>query len=160
VYGAPLDRHIHALKYRGARRLGRALASLLAEHVRERALHVDALVPVPLHAQRFRERGYNQAAEIARALGAALGLPVLLRGVVRRGAQAPQTGRGAAERRFGVMGAFAAQRSLRGCRLAIVDDVLTTGATVNALGEVLLAAGAARCEAWAVARTPDAQVEL
>jgi ComF family protein len=155
AYCAPLDRHIHALKYRGARRLGRAFALLLAEHVAHRASAVDALVPVPLHPLRLRYRGYNQAVEIARALGAALDLPVLLRGVVRRAAEAPQTGRGAAQRRLGAAGAFEARRRFDGQRFAIVDDVLTTGATVNALGATLLAAGAASCEAWAVARTPE-----
>jgi|SRR5882672_103933 len=155
AYGAPLDRHIQALKYRGARRLGRALALLLAEHVRDRARDIDALVPVPLHPRRLRERGYNQAVEIARTLGGDIARPVLLRAALRRGEPTPQTGRGAAERLHGVAAAFAARRALAGLRVAIVDDVLTTGATVNALAAALLGAGAARCEAWVVARTPE-----
>ena len=154
-YAQPLDGHIHALKYRGARRLGRTLALATLEHVRTGARDVDALVPVPLHPLRLRERGFNQAAEIARTLGRALELPVVLARVRRRGAQVAQAGRGAAERLENVAHAFAVERSFAGTRLAIVDDVLTTGATVNALAAALLAAGAVRCDVWAVARTPE-----
>jgi ComF family protein len=155
VYAPPLDGHIHALKYRGARRLGRTLALAIVEHVAAAARDVDALVPVPLHPRRFRERGFNQAAEIARTLGRELERPVLLARVRRSGAQVAQTGRGAAQRLENVAQAFAVARSLAGARLAIVDDVLTTGATVNALASALLASGAARCDVWAVARTPE-----
>jgi len=154
-YAQPLDGLIHALKYRAARRLGRTLALAILEHVRAGARDVDALVPVPLHPRRLRERGFNQAAEIARTLGRVLDLPVVLARVHRRGAQFAQTGRGATERLENVAHAFAVERSFAATRLVIVDDVLTTGATVNALAAALLAAGAARCDAWAVARTPE-----
>jgi ComF family protein len=153
AYAAPLDGYVHALKYRGARYLGRALGLLLAPAVPGR--EVDALVPVPLHPRRLRERGYNQSLEIARTLGRAHALPVLLAGIERRGAQAPQTGQAAAARLRSVSAAFAVTRSFAGSRVAIVDDVITTGATVNALAAELLAAGAARVVAWAVARTPE-----
>jgi ComF family protein len=154
-YAAPLDRYVHALKYRGARNLGRAFGLLLADAVR--GGDVDALVPVPLHARRLRERGYNQATEIARTLGRALGLPVLVGGIARRGRHGPQTGQTAAERVRNVTGAFAVRRNVAGLRIAIVDDVITTGATVNALAAELLAAGAARCDAWTIARTAEAR---
>ena len=155
AYAPPLDGYIHALKYRGARRLGRTLALALLEHVRAAAHDVDALVPVPLHPLRLRARGFNQAAEIARTLAHALERPVVLARVGRRGAEAPQTGRGAAGRFANVAAAFAATHAFAGARLAIVDDVLTTGATVNALAAALRAAGATRCHVWAVARTPE-----
>jgi ComF family protein len=153
-YAAPLDGHVQARKYRGARHLGRALGLLLAPAVR--AENVDALVPVPLHPRRMRERGYNQATEIARTVGRAFALPLLLRGVERRGPYAPQTGQSAAERARNVASAFAVARDVAAMRIAIVDDVITTGATVNALAAQLRAAGAARCVAWAIARTPEA----
>jgi ComF family protein len=146
---------LHALKYRGARRLGRTLALALVDELHDAALDVDALVPVPLHSRRLRERGFNQAAEVARSLGRALERPVLLAGIRRRGAQAAQTGHGALERLENVASAFAVERNLAGARLAIVDDVVTTGATVNALAAALRRAGAARCDVWAVARTPE-----
>jgi ComF family protein len=152
-YSAPLDGYVHALKYRGARRLGRTLALALVDDLRDAARGVDALVPVPLHPRRLRERGFNQATEIARTLGRALERPMLLAGIRRRGAQVAQAGRGAAERLENVASAFVVERDLAGARLAIVDDVVTTGATVNALAAALRGAGAARCDVWAVART-------
>jgi ComF family protein len=155
TYAPPLDQLVHALKYRGARRLGRSLALTMLDAVRERAGSVDALVPVPLHPRRLRSRGYNQATEIARTLGRALALPLLLGGVHRRGDSLPQAGLAASERARNVASAFVVDRRLAGLRVAIVDDVVTTGATVNALAGALLDAGASRCEAWAVARTPE-----
>ena len=154
-YSAPLDGYVHALKYRGARRLGRTLALALVDDLRDAARSVDALVPVPLHPRRLRERGFNQATEIARTLGRALERPMLLAGIRRRGAPVAQAGRGAAERLENVANAFVVERDLAGARLAIVDDVVTTGATVNALAAALRGAGAARCDVWAVARTPE-----
>jgi ComF family protein len=153
VYAAPLDELIHALKYRGARRLGRALALLMVDSVRERAASVDALAPVPLHARRLRSRGYTPATELARTLGRELERPLLLRGLRRRTDLGPQAGLDAGARVRNVAAAFAAERSLARLSVAIVDDVVTTGATVNALAAALLDAGAARCEVWAVART-------
>lgn len=155
AYAAPIDGYVHALKYRNARPLGRALGLLLATAVR--GDEVDALVAVPLHPRRLRERGYNQAAEIARALGHALSRPVLLAGIERRGPPVAQTGRAAAERQLNVAGVFAVARNVENLRIAIVDDVITTGATVNALAAPLLAAGATSCVAWAVARTAEAR---
>jgi ComF family protein len=156
VYASPLDGLVHSLKYRGGRRLGRALALLLLDALRDRGRSVDVLVPVPLHARRLRQRGYNQATEIARTLGAGLERPVLLGGVRRRTDHGPQASLAANARIRNVAAAFAVTRRLDGLRVAVVDDVITTGATVNALAGALLDAGASRCEAWAVARTPEA----
>ena len=153
VYAAPLDLHVRALKYRGARALGRAIALLVLDAVRGQSSAVDALVAVPLHPRRLRERGYNQAAEIARTLARRLTLPLLARGVGRTAARAPQIELDARARYASTAGAFAVTRNLAGMRLAVVDDVITTGATVNALARALLAAGAVRVDAWAVART-------
>lgn len=159
AYAAPLDGYLHAFKYRRARHFGRALGTLLAADVGEARdcaadAGVHALVPVPLAPRRLRARGFNQAFEIARTVGAGLGVPVRTRGVARLGTSPPQIGRTAAERHAGVRGAFAVTRDFTGLRVAIVDDVITTGATVNALAQALEAAGAVRVDAWAVARTP------
>lgn len=154
-YAAPLDHYVRAFKYHGVRELGRTLGLLLAAEARRETLAVDALVPVPLHPLRLRERGYNQATEIARTLGAELGLPILLGGIGRLRESRQQAGQSAGRRRANVAAAFAAHRGLGGRAIAIVDDVITTGATVNARAAALLAAGASRCEAWAVARTPE-----
>ena len=142
LYAAPVDHYI------------RALGLLVAAEAGREPRAVDALVPVPLHPHRLRERGYNQATEIARTLGEELALPILLGGVRRQREAAQQAGQSAGRRRANVAAAFTAHRDLRGLSIAIVDDVITTGATVNALAAALLASGARRCEAWAVARTP------
>lgn len=152
-YAPPLEGYLHALKFRRERSLGRAFGLLLAAELARTPRTFDTLVPVPLSARRLRARGYNQAAEIARAAARALGVPVLLSGAARTDG-APQTGLTAAARRRNVATAFRARGVLTGRRIAVVDDVITTGATVNALARVLLAAGAAEVEAVAVARTP------
>jgi ComF family protein len=154
-YAAPLDYYVQALKYRGARALGRALALLLLPTLRALQRDVDVLVAVPLHRTRRCERGYNQAQEIARTLAGELRLPALQRAIVRCTPTPAQTGQGAAERRAAVAQAFRVARDLAGLSVAIVDDVITTGSTVNALAAQLRAAGATRCFAVAVARTPE-----
>jgi ComF family protein len=155
-YAPPLDHYLWAFKYRGARALGRAFALLLAAASHDVGRTADALVAVPLHRARLHERGYNQAQEIARALAGAFGIPALERGVSRPTAAPAQAGQGARERRAGVAGAFHVQRrDLAGRRIAIVDDVVTTGATVNALAAHLRAAGAKSCVVLAVARTGE-----
>jgi ComF family protein len=154
-YAAPLDHYVQAFKYRKERALGRALALLIAPAVRAASPRPDALVAVPLHRSRLLERGYNQAHELARQLGGDLGLPVLTRGLARRSADPSQTRQGARARRSSVAGAFVVRRALASLHLAIVDDVITTGATVNAFAAALRAAGAASCVAWAVARTRE-----
>jgi ComF family protein len=154
-YAFPMDRHIVALKFQGARRLGRALGLLLAEDARRLPAErrIDGLVPVPLHGARLRERGYNQSFEIARAVAAELSVPLLVAGVRRPRATAPQSGPNAAERYRNVRDAFDVRADVAGRRLAVVDDVITTGATANALAARLSQAGAAAVDAWAVART-------
>ena len=157
VYASPFDYHIQQLKYAGARAMGRALALRLAAAVRDAAVRIDLLIPVPLHPTRLLERGYNQAIEIARPLSRELAVPALLRGIERRRAGPSQTGHSAALRRASVADAFRVTRDLEGTHVAIVDDVITTGATVNALATALHAAGAARCVAIAAARTPESR---
>ena len=153
-YGPPLDHYVQALKYHRARALGRAFALLLVPELDVFRGAIDALVAVPLHRTRLHERGYNQALEIARGLAGALKVPIMLRGIERPVATPAQAGQGAVARRSGVARAFRVRRELAGQRIAIVDDVVTTGATVNALAAELKAAGAARCVVLAIARTP------
>jgi ComF family protein len=156
----PVDALVRALKFHGERAYARLLGTLLA---RERLQCTgplqgagplpDLIVPVPLHPTRLRERGYNQAAELARFAARELALP-LDRGLLRRArATRGQTGLGAKERTLNVSGAFATTRALRNApRLALVDDVVTTGSTVLAAAAALRAAGAGSVELWVVAR--------
>jgi ComF family protein len=108
---------------------------------------------MPLAAARQRARGCNQAREIAKALARASGLPIA-RGLLRIKAGAPQAALPWRERVRNVRGAFAASRAFDGMRVALVDDVMTTGATASAAAAALRRAGAAHVEAWVVARTP------
>ncbi len=141
-----MQRLIHMLKYEGRTPVGRVLGQALGEALAGDALVGDALMilPVPLHGSRQRERGYNQSALIARAAGAALGLPVR-EGILRRVRPTQtQTALDLSDRMANVKGAFRVRRAdlIQGERLLLLDDVVTTGATTNACAEALLDAGA------------------
>ncbi len=150
-YAYPVDLLVHSLKFHG--RL--ALAALFARALAGRVAHADVVIPMPLHPARLAERGFNQAAEIARRL-AVLKRSTLLSGGARRIRHTlPQAGLALPQRQRNVRGAFACDRSLAGARVAVVDDVMTTGATLDELAKALKRAGAARVENWVVARTLD-----
>jgi len=153
-YESPLIQHIHALKFLSARRMGRTLGLALVAQLRTRTAlpSIDALVPVPLHRKRLLHRGFNQSVEIARGVAAQAGHPLLISGIARNLHTQPQTLLGAGPRHRNLRDAFVVRRRLDGMRLAIVDDVITTGATVNALAHALHEAGAHEVHAWAVAR--------
>lgn len=158
-YQHPVDELIRRLKYQGAIAHARMLGVLLAEVACKRNDELPALlVPVPLHAARWRERGFNQAAAIARHAGHWLGIPVTRHAAVRVRDTPSQTALDVNARRLNVRDAFAVrpgralQRLLAAGRVAIVDDVITTGSTVNELRRVLIAAGVRQVEVWAVAR--------
>ncbi|MCD6289487.1 MAG: ComF family protein [Anaerolineae bacterium] len=113
----------------------------------------DCLVPVPLHPERERERGYNQAALLAQVLGDRLGLPVVANAIRRTRATQPQVHLDASARWENVMGAFApAHVSMHGRQPVLIDDVCTTGATLIACAQALLEAGATRVWAYTLAR--------
>ena len=145
-----MDALIGRFKYGGALHYGALLGRLLGECCRGR--HPDGIVPVPLHPARLAERGFNQATELARQVSRRLDAPVLDDVCRRTVSTPPQAGLPAHERQRNLRGAFAASPGVAGRRLAVVDDVLTTGSTVEALTLELLRAGAARVEVWAVAR--------
>lgn len=151
-YGFPLDRLIQALKY--GERL--AVAPFLAARLTELGpFPATVLLPVPLHPQRLRERGFNQSVELARPLACAWRLPLLLDAVVRvRHQQAAQAGLRRAQRLRNLRGAFVARQRLDGAHVLVVDDVMTTGTTLDVLARCLKAAGAERVSNLVVARTP------
>jgi ComF family protein len=152
-YEFPLVELIHRLKYGGQVAIARILGTVLGHRLLERGTPpVDALVPVPLHPAREAQRGYNQAWEIARFAGQVTGVPVLDRVALRMRATEEQAALPASVRRVNVRGAFEALAACVPPAVAIVDDVLTTGATADALAEALKRAGCRRVEAWAVAR--------
>lgn len=153
LYRPPLDWLVQGFKFNQRLVPGRLLGELLMGHLAE---HITAcpelIVPVPLHPLRLRERGYNQALELARPLARRFGIP-LAHGLVRRTrATATQSLLDAGERRRNVRGAFALAQPLGARHVVIVDDVVATGSTVGELARLLRRAGAERIEVWAVAR--------
>ena len=154
-YATPVPTLVGAAKFRGRLNAARLLGQLLARSVRVAGEPMpEVLIPVPLHRARLAERGYNQALEIARVLSRELALPVDHRCCERSMATLPQAGLDEGARRRNIRGAFSAPTPLGWRHLAVVDDVVTTGSTVEELARVLRRAGAARIEVWAVARTP------
>lgn len=152
-YEFPLPELIQRMKYRGVLPITRILGCMLGRRLAERGTpQVDAIVPIPLSAKREHERGYNQAREIAGFAARELGLPVEDRLAHRIRETSEQTGLSAGARRRNLRGAFAVEMGVVPERVAIVDDVLTTGATAESLAQALRRAGCRHIEAWAVAR--------
>ncbi|HUY75391.1 MAG TPA: double zinc ribbon domain-containing protein [Ktedonobacterales bacterium] len=142
---------IHAFKYAGQRRAARPLGDLLAvayHRYQREGMVADLIIPLPLHTARERERGYNQATLLARRLAARLRLPLRADLLVRLRATPPQVGLRWQARRANVAGAFAlagphAAAQLAGKRILLIDDVATTGSTLDAAAQALLLAGPA-----------------
>lgn len=158
-YEFPLVELIHRFKYGGQIAIGRIFGTLLARRLAEQGPpRVEAIVPVPLHPARESKRGYNQAREIAAFAGELLRLPVhdrLARRILETEEQAALP---AIARRANVSGAFEVRASSLPPRVAIVDDVLTTGATAEALALALKRAGCRHVEVWAIARAAGSRL--
>lgn len=144
---------LHHLKYRHRTALAGPLGDLLATYWRQHAMSADVIVPVPLHAARLRERGYNQAALLAREMARRTGLALDGRTLVRQRATAPQVELDAEQRRENVRDAFCCSgHALAGKRVLLIDDVCTTGATLEACAVALYEGGACSVQALTVAR--------
>lgn len=148
-YDFPVDRIIHALKYGHqlavAKWLGGRLAKLIAPGE-------QLILPLPLHAERLRERGFNQSMEIARVIGNCLNLPVDRSSLVRNRATPPQADLPFKERHKNVRGAFECLVDMTGKNIVLIDDVMTTGATLNECARVLKLHGANRVTVAVAAR--------
>jgi ComF family protein len=154
AFSGPVRASIHALKYGGERRLVEPLAELMADRWRRASRGGELLVPVPVHAARRRERGFDQAEELAAAVARrlALGVAVCL---VREQRTAAQHALGRAERARNVGHAFAMAphaRSVQGIWVVLIDDVMTTGASLRGCAAVIRAAGARGVSALTLAR--------
>lgn len=162
-YGFPWDRTIAALKYGDQPELARPLADLLASAVRAMGEAppvepVDWVLPVPLAPSRLAQRGYNQAWELARHVAGRLGLPARADGLQRLDGEQHQVGASRGQRLQQLRHAFWVQPgqgpALAGAHVALVDDVVTTGATAEAATLALRSAGVASVQLWMLARTP------
>lgn len=161
LYRFPLDSVIPAFKYQHKLTYGRLMARLLLQavehHYREQDQALpDLLLPLPLHRARQAQRGYNQALELARPIARQLAIPLDRRNLLRRRATTSQQGLNAEQRRHNLQDAFICRypEQLHGKHLALLDDVVTTGTTVDEASRTLLGAGAASVSVWCIARTP------
>ena len=160
IYGFPVDTLITRFKHNAKWPLGHLLADVLGEFLQHRfeedLPRPDALLPVPLAPKRLRQRGFNQAAMLARWLGKSLDLPCEEHCLLRVQDTDAQQALNAKARKRNLRNAFALSpdAQVKGRHLALVDDVLTTGATAQALARLLMDAGAARVDVYCLARTP------
>jgi ComF family protein len=152
IYAHPIRDAIHAFKYEGARDLADPLAEWLYATWRLHALSADLVVPVPLHPKREAERGYNQATLLARELGRRVDVPVAHSGLIRTIRTRPQVGLGRDERRANIAGAFRCAGKVTDLRVVLIDDVCTTGSTLESCAAELKANGASQVVALTVAR--------
>jgi ComF family protein len=155
AYAFPADVLVQGLKFRSELALARLLANELYAAIHAASAGaVDLIVPVPLHDARLRERGYNQSMEIARGIASRLDVPLAADACTRVRNTAAQLDLPWKARRENVRGAFSCRQALEGKTVAVVDDVMTTGATLSEVAATLKKFGAARVVNWVVARTP------
>lgn len=157
-YDFPINWMIHQLKYGGQPGFARLLAEWLIEKILQyyngRALP-DAVIPVPLHTSRLRERGFNQSLEIARPIARRLNIPVDFHSCRRIRATHTQTALSLPERKSNIQNAFAVTGFWSGARIALVDDVLTTGYTMSEMTKVFQQAGVAEVHVWVLAQRTE-----
>ena len=154
-YQPPLTQLVTNFKFHHQLKMARVLAALLGQDLSQRP-RPECIIPVPLHPKRLRERGYNQALEIARLLGRQLAIPVDYQLCIRTRHTAPQTGLDAKLRKQNIRNAFAIKGECQYRHVAILDDVITTGNTVSELAKLLRKNGVEEIEVWSIARAvPD-----
>lgn len=155
-YQPPIIQLIIQLKFRQQLSIAQAFGQLLAQSIRStwyvKKSLPDLIIPIPLHADRLRERGFNQALEIARPLARVLALPIDLQGVKRTKPTAAQSGLSARSRKQNMAQAFSAHQLYTGLSVAVIDDVITTGHTMMEFCKILKQQGAKRIDVWCCAR--------
>lgn len=156
-YRPPMDFLIRRLKFSGRLSHARLLGDLFVAVLAERGgPWPDCIIPVPLHPRRLRERGFNQALELARPTARRLQIPLLAEGLRRVRYTTPQTRLDARARQTNPLGAFALGQPPTGARIALIDDVMTTSSTVAECARVLRTGGAVDIEIWVISRAGGA----
>lgn len=151
-YTFPVDALIHTLKYQTNLAIAPILAKLLITRLKTTERMPDIIIPMPLHPVRLRERGFNQAMEISRYISKHMGIILLPDSCLRIKHTPPQTGLPWKDRQKNIRKAFSCKIELSGKHVALVDDVMTTGATLNELAKALRKQGAAEISNWVIAR--------
>ena len=158
LYASPLKELIGHLKFHGNLSYAPLLAQTFVSSLKHRQNNLpECIIPVPLHQQRLRERGFNQALELARIIAKQLHIPVDYTLCQRNKATPFQSGLSAKQRKQNLKGAFNVEKTQLYKHVAIFDDVVTTGTTVNELAKQLRQSGVETIEVWAIARTPNKQ---
>lgn len=151
-YESPLDHLVQGLKFHGQLNHARLLGTLMARHLAPWSNRLDAIIPVPLHPRRLRERGFNQALELARPVSAQLNIAIDTRHCQRSRHTDGQADLPLARRHSNVKNAFSVSTELKWQHVAIIDDVMTSGQTVNALARALKQAGVETVSVWSCCR--------
>jgi len=156
-YDYPLDRLLQHYKYRESLHLADTFAGLFIGKLSgasiNQAPQIDLIIPMPMHGERLKQRGFNQALEIARLISKATEIKLDYTACQRTRLTPPQASLPLKERIKNIRGVFKCEKNLQGLNIALVDDVMTTGASLNELAKTLKQAGAAHVECWVIART-------
>ena len=156
-YDYPLDRLLQHYKYKESLHLADTFASLLIKNLLDTApnnqAQIDLIMPMPMHNERLKQRGFNQALEIARLISKDKQIKLDFTSCQRIRLTPPQASLPLKERIKNIRGVFECNKNLQGLNVALVDDVMTTGASLNELAKTLKQAGAAHVECWVIART-------
>lgn len=156
-YDYPLDRLLQHYKYKESLHLANTFASLFIRNVLDTApnnhARIDLIMPMPMHNERLKQRGFNQALEIARLISKHRQVKLDFTSCPRTRLTPPQASLPLKERIKNIQGVFECHQDLQGLNIALLDDVMTTGASLNELAKTLKQAGAAHVECWVIART-------
>ncbi|KAF3981478.1 MAG: ComF family protein [Methylococcales symbiont of Hymedesmia sp. n. MRB-2018] len=152
IYQDALRHLISTLKFKQQYKNARLLGFLLADYLQKTAELPELIIPVPLHKQRFRERGFNQSVEIAKSVSKHLKIPIDTQSCIRTRNTQHQIALPAKQRRSNMKNAFKVNQIIKAQHIAIIDDVMTTGSTVNDLAKTLKKSGVDRVDIWVCAR--------
>lgn len=152
LYQGSIRYLLHHLKFNAQYKNARLLGMLMAEFLMQNADIPERIIPVPLHPLRYRQRGFNQSIEIAKTLQTTLGIPLDFKSCIRHRNTPHQIDLSAKLRKTNLKNAFSVTSTITAQHVAIIDDVMTTGTTVNELAKVLLKTGVKRVDVWVCAR--------